>query len=488
MWFTVIISYLVAAFIYMMIKGAGGEVQRPWLSIIQDLYKVLLWTQSFLLVLWAFGTCMNSVASERQNRTFEFWCTTSLEPAELLVGKLFGAPVLAYFFFLTTLPLTLFVGVLAHYSPAAIVVSEALILLTAVVTGLIGLLLSTKLEKPNLLTLILLLIFGWPLVATAVQPWGGDFPALRAIVPIRPIALMHGIEVGPEFYSKFGKLDPPLLFGHPVAWWLATVLLQGSVAFWLCLMILRAIKKAPRHSKLLSPWQALGFSLFVQFMFFALLNMRSPRYSGTIIRATEIAEYFQFFTFMLLAFIGSLSLTSADEQKVWFRGHRQGKRMLIDEHGPAWPTILLSAVISLLLLSIYVAGIGKSVFDPWDWKKVAAQVAIMAIFITRDVTFLQWCKLTRMRRPLLQGMLFVGLYYFAAASIIVAASFYRLWSDRLSVALTPMLTFDRFTREWPVSAAAIGMGIQIVITVVLLQAIRNRLSRVPGERTATAAA
>lgn len=45
---------------------------------------------------------------------------------------------------------------------------------------------------------------------------------------------------------------------------------------------------------------------------------------------------------------------------------------------------------------------------------------VVLVFITHDITFIQWCRLTRMRAPVLKGVLFLGLYYLAAIVLATA--------------------------------------------------------------------
>src|SRR5712671_3943510 len=57
----------------------------------------LLWSQKITLTLGGAISCWRSVRRERELNTFDFQRITRLSPLELAVGKLFGAPALAYF-------------------------------------------------------------------------------------------------------------------------------------------------------------------------------------------------------------------------------------------------------------------------------------------------------------------------------------------------------------------------------------------------------
>src|SRR5262249_48491986 len=56
-----------------------------------------LWAQKITLALGGGMSCWRCVRREREQYTFDFQRITRLSPIELTIGKLFGAPALAYF-------------------------------------------------------------------------------------------------------------------------------------------------------------------------------------------------------------------------------------------------------------------------------------------------------------------------------------------------------------------------------------------------------
>jgi hypothetical protein len=102
---------------------------------------------------------------------------------------------------------------------------------------------------------------------------------------------------------------------------------------------------------------------------------------------------------------------------------------------------------------------------------------IVLVFITRDVLFIQWCKLTRLRSPVVKGVLFLCLYY---ASVAVLFTVLDITSHRaatgLANALTPAGAFTYTTALVPVSVVA-GIVIQVMATAFLVSAIRGRVQQ-----------
>ena len=109
----------------------------------------------------------------------------------------------------------------------------------------------------------------------------------------------------------------------------------------------------------------------------------------------------------------------------------------------------------------------------------AVQLLCLLIFITRDILFLQWCRLTRLRSPLMKGVLFLILYY---ASVGVIYAVLRLpsasLSDGVANLLTPVGAFDIEATGFQFARSVfLGLGLQLMVIGLLLSAIARRLRR-----------
>jgi len=106
---------------------------------------------------------------------------------------------------------------------------------------------------------------------------------------------------------------------------------------------------------------------------------------------------------------------------------------------------------------------------------------VILVFITRDILFIQWCTLTRLRQPVVKGFLFLCLYYLAAGVITAISSLSSEASGMATLRLlTPFGIFDPDV-EWshpPVSVYG-GLALQIGLIALILLAISKRLAR-PG--------
>jgi hypothetical protein len=107
------------------------------------------------------------------------------------------------------------------------------------------------------------------------------------------------------------------------------------------------------------------------------------------------------------------------------------------------------------------------------------QLLVLLSFVVRDVLFVQWCKLSRMRQPVLKGLLFLGLYYVAAIVIaIVTGVQTHDVPERTLAWLTPFMAFNmngegiRFAGN-----VYAGAALQAGLIVLLIMAIGTRLEK-----------
>jgi hypothetical protein len=480
MGYTALLVHVVAALVFLAIYSASSDTDTVQ-KIAQIFYGTMMWATSLLLLFWTLGACVSAIASERQNRTFDFWRTTSLSPSELLVGKLFGAPIVAYFTFLVAMPVTIVAGAIGGYGVHKIVASIALILLMAVVVGLFGLMLSTKMEKNQQGAIAILLVFGYPLTMMAMVPEGGVFPALRAFTPLRAIYQWHGLNT---FEYSFRLLEPAKFFGMAVPWAVATLILHAIAIFWLVRMIQKAIKREPEEGHLFTRYESLAFMAFMNLMFFALLD---PHYRsfGVALDAKGIAAMAVGFNYLLLVFVGILMISSPEAHKVWWRSYRAKEGGWLTEDAPAWPVVGIGAAIAFVMLFVYAAGLHLFPLADWKWPRIAVSFIVAVVFVARDVTFLQWCNLTRMKRATVKGVMLLFLYYAAASIAIALFTGNPTFSRNVAAVLTPVGIVD--DAGWNMVAIAIGIGLQIGLTLLVLRNTFDRLSK-PAKVLAVTAA
>jgi hypothetical protein len=429
----------------------------------------LIGLQGGLLTFWSLFSCAQAVSGERDQKTWDFQRTTSLAPGELLIGKLLGEPILGYFAALCALPVTLYAGWAGGLSGRSLLAAFVSILVTALFLGLGGLWISTLLEtRSRGVGLIGALAFLVIVVATfgLTDSW---FPGLAAFSPL--IGLRSILEIRLD-----GARDiAPVLFGHAVPWLLMTFLLCGSVGAWLALMLVRNMKRDYQDIRLLSHWQAVGFVAFLNFVFYALLST-----GRSTVQATELATFMVCINGLILFAVGLATLTPHERLKVWWRQRAAGGAVLFSEDGLPWPWLAISALVAYALMVWGLLAWRLSLdFRVRSLGMAAMQLMIVLVFITREVLFIQWCTLTRLRQPVVKGILFLCLYYGAAGVCTAIAATSSENAARIAMSLlTPIGVFDP-TFGWSHIPASIygGVAIQIGLIAAIIVLIANRLAK-----------
>lgn len=182
--------------------------------------------------------------------------------------------------------------------------------------------------------------------------------------------------------------------------------------------------------------------------------------------------------FVLFA-MGLALISPRDRLKIWWRS-RTGIQSLLADDGPPWPWLLVSGTVGYALL----------VWGMFTWKNDVGfdrstllvgliQSLTVLVFVTRDILFLQWCRLTRMRAPLLKGMLYLGLYYIAAVILSIVFGISSTAHGRNVLALlTPAGAFDAATSSYS-PMLFVEFSIQIALIVLLLLATTAKLRPTP---------
>jgi hypothetical protein len=427
-------------------------------------YYPLMLMQFGVLTFWSLLSCTQGISRERERNTWDFQRTTRLTPSELLVGKLLGEPVLAYFIFLCALPVTFVTGIVGHVPFLKIVLADFVTLIAALFIGIAGLWVSSLFEnKSRGIGLIAgLAIYGMFMGSTGLAD--SPFSGLAGFSPLT------------TFLPLLGRIPAalrPMLFGGRVPWLLMTVLLYVTFGAWLVLMLVRNLKKGVNEMRLLSHWQAVGCCAFLNFVLYAVLD---PTRGNPFSTASDFVSFMVLINGMIFFFLGVAMLSTSeriDPESLL------SARSFFSGNGLQWPWLMISAVVSYVLLiwGLYMwkdqIGFDRHLIG-WG----AVSMLIVLVFITRDVLFIQWCKLTRLRSPVVKGVLFLGLYYVGVAvlySVMDVTS--HSAATGLANALTPAGAFTYNSALVPASVV-VGIVVQVMATAFLISAIRGRVQKI----------
>ena len=427
-------------------------------------YDPLMFVQFGVLTFWSLLSCTQGISRERERNTWDFQRTTRLTPSELLIGKLLGEPVLAYFIFLCVLPVTIVTGMMGHVPLLQILLADFVTVIAALFIGIAGLWVSSLFESRSRgIGLIAgLAIYGMFLGSAGLND--SPFRGLAGFSPLITLLPLLG---------RSTAVLRPMLFGGQVPWLVITILLYVSFGSWLVLMLVRNLKKDVNETQLLSHWQAVGCCAFLNFVLYALLD---PMRANSFPTASDFVSIMVLINGIIFFFLGVAMLSTSeriDPESLL------SARSFLSGNGLQWPWLMISAVVSYIFL-IWGLYMWKNQigFDGHLIAWGAVSMLIVLIFIIRDVLFIQWCKLTRLRSPLVKGVLFLSLYY-AGAGVLYSVMDVTSHTAATGIAhvLTPVAAFTYNSAMVPVSVVA-GIVIQVMAIAYLLSAIRGRVQKI----------
>lgn len=440
----------------------------------RDFYAWLLGAQFLGLGVWSAGTCGQAIARERELKTFDFLKTTRLTPGEMMVGKLLGAPIVAYFAVACTLPITIVTGLAVGIRPVAVFGSIVLLLFFNLFYSLVALLASMLVEKSSAgaVGLVGLIANGFFLAFA-----DGPFKGFAAISVMPAILSLYHADVDIVRTS-------PTVFGLAVPYTILSVVLYILLGAWLVLMIVPNFKKDLPQIQLLSRWQCVGLIAFCNLLFYAFFDTDALTlekvYHQPMYRPWEIVAGGIGWNAVLLFLIGVAALTPHEKLKVWWRKWKAGSSSYFAANGLPWPWLVPAALIGYGMLAAE-AFLLRSAIPLSEWRLGFAAMAFGAflVFTARDILFLQWCLLTRMKQPVMKGVLLLILYNAAVGlfAVVIDVIASPAMPKVLSLLTPYVLVTETDKPVIPSAFTLTGMGLQLVVCVLILLAIQRRLAR-----------
>lgn len=448
---------------------------------LQAVFTTLAIGQAAILVLWSFSACTQSIANERVMKTYDFLRTTRLSSGELLSGMLFGIPIMPYFVVTLTYGITAAAGLLGGFKFAAIAATYFFMILVAITVSLLGLAISMMIAKPRAAG-GLALVWLWVVSAIGASAPHGVFPALQSLMVVPALLPLFGVKglSTPEYVHFFGLNAPQ---------YVVTLVLYASASAWLILMLVRNLKREREDVKLLSRWQGIGFAVFVNVMIFGLLDTRELLterigYGGPIVQSpagqgVSMATIgFLIVNMALFYAVGLMTLSTPERLKVWVRTRTENAMAILGDDGPPWPWMLLMGALAIVLFAVesrMTPGIEAA-----NWKIPVWEIVVLLAYAMRDVMFLQWCTLTRMKDAVAKGLALLLLQYFVVSTVL--AIFHtndKAWQQSLAV-LTPVMAFSSEHRVASLAGAALQLAIAAVFVYLIEAKFRKRAAMAAG--------
>ena len=465
-------------------RYAASRFDGVWVARVQQMekdrsrdawlltYKWLLAIQGVVLTFWTLLACAQAISGERERKTWDFQRTTRLSPGEMIAGKLFGEPVLAYFAFLVSLPAGITAGLLAGAGIGHIVEAYIFLAASALFLGMAGLWLSMLFENRSRGIGLIGALGIYFLVMVSYVARDTGLPGLAGFSPLTGISSLFGVH--PAYY----KTDASF-FGYPVPWLALSLFLEISCGAWFGLMLARNLKRDYADIRPLSRWHALACVAYVNLVFYALMR---PDAIGILSGASYVVTVMVIVNALALLLIGLATLSPYERLSVWWRERRGLGISAYIQEGLPLPWLALAAAIAYALLIFGLEVWRHSLpFQGTLLASAALQFAVLFAFLARDVLFIQWCNLTRLRQPMVKGVLYLCLYY--AAAVIIGTVFYLRSEEsgnHVLALLTPAQAFHPPLEGQHFSPTTyVGIALQAGLIVVMLAAIARKLKSAP---------
>lgn len=427
--------------------------------------RIVLFLQLLALLVGGGIYCIQSVHTEKDQNTFDYQRLTPMSPLRLALGKLFGAPALAYFVVLCLMPLALFGAYVGRVGVGPFLQCYLVLLLGCITYHSLALLTSLFLVRGSSAGgIIFYLGLAW-LGSMDVMSQGGPL-AIHTLGPAFGLTLIDR-DSSAGWGNRVGDLWDQF-FGASVAHLWVLIVLYAAFTAWFLLALARNLKRDPSAYEIFSPPQGFAFVIFLNFLllgFFQWATETSPGEAEAIILA---------FGLPLFAIFG-LSL---------LRNRESARRRIIGLGARAEGWIAALWPMPYMLAGVLVTGFAVLKFirlrlpesNEWNLGTGLFIVVVFALWLSRDVLYLQWMNLRRSKHPLVISVLFMIVFYSCSGALLAAFDLFTNKDAPFAAALVPGIILAPLKySEWVAQRGAwIAGAILIAAQAFLFAALQRR--------------
>jgi hypothetical protein len=434
----------------------------------EDARNLLLVVVTFQIVALLIGGgiyCLQSIHREKDLNTFDYQRITRLTPLEVVVGKLFGAPIQMYFSVLCLMPVAVWTAFRGDVPFSSLLKIYVLIILGSIVYHSLALLLSLLMERGTAAGGIVLFLAGVGITSIDFGQGGSPF-GIHALSPFFAYSLVPAVSSAQLVYynEANGAGESPLIDSflgvHIQHSWVLVVLYLTFVA-WFLLASVRNIKRDPLAYEVYSPAQGFTFVLYLSALLLGFFRWTVPqyRYDGAKfwVTYTPIEPYQAELTFLMvcLSFFGLFGLTLLRNRDRIRRRIRVLGAKAAGWWAALWPAPYLIAGSVLAGLGI-VSMIRVRLRSHGDWSVASGllEASFFSLWIVRDSLYLQWMNLRRARRPLMTGVLYLVVFYACASTLFVPFGWYDASGAPYASIFVPLHAFQLANSPWELKVSA----------------------------------
>jgi hypothetical protein len=450
-----------------------------------EMFRFILQMQIFVLLIGGGIYELLSVHREKELNTFDYQRVTRLSSFELAVGKLFGAPILTYFIVLCLMPIAIFAAVLGHAPVVLVVEAYAILVVGCIAFHLLALLISTTLGRgvsaiAVVPFLVLVAFTSVDFSPNRYNGYNGLVSSTWALHQLNPFAATALFEID----SLRGLALSDLFFGASAPHFIVLMVIYATLIAWFLLAIVRNLKRDPAVYELYSPLQAFGFAIYLNLLILGFFNWKAPLGPPIIVNLhitgfntlppSQVEEMLLFNSFWLFALLGIVLLRNRELV-------RQRIQVLGDRAAGFWaalwpaPYVLAGMIVAGLGILELIRAYRNVSGGDWDWGLALASIGFFALWLARDLLYLQWMGLRRTRRPLVSAFLYLLVFYTCTGIILgVAHVSLRPSAAAYSAALIPSGVSSLQVSDWSAHYQLWLVALAVLAAEVILFAFLHR--------------
>ena len=461
---------------------------RTGRGVPMQLFETIIQLQVFVLLIGGGIYALLSVHREKELNTFDYQRVTRLTALELATGKLLGAPILMYFIVFCLMPVAV-TGAFLGQVPGSLVLEDFVILfLGCLAYHALALLFSTTLGRGVSAIAILpfLILVGFT-SGDYARSQGSNW-MLHQLSPFAAGSMA-------DFDVSRGLLDT--FFGHQLPHFYVLLVIFVTLTAWFLLAIVRNLKRDPALYEIYSPLQAFGFVMYLELIVLGFFNWKSPNgqpifegqnFKGfAVLAPLDIERELLFASFWLFALLGLVLLRNREHVRRRIQALGDGAASLWASVWPA-PYVLAGVIVAGIALLDLIEGYRSPASEEWNWPLAIFILAFCALWLIRDVLYLQWMGLRRTRRPLVSAFLYLAVYYVCTSIVFgvtnlsqrpASAPYTAVFIPSSAFALNAA-SWASFEHEWLIALAVVGVE-ALVFAFLQRQKLREFLSVASSE-------
>jgi hypothetical protein len=429
---------------------------------LRELFVTIFLIQTVVLVIGGSIYCLQSVQREKDQNTFDFQRITRLTPLQLAIGKILGAPALAYFAALCLLPVAAWAALAGGVPVLIILEMYTVLLLGTVMFHCLAVLVSMVLAKGT--SAGAMFVFLWAIGITAIDGSSAYQQGPLALHAIGPFWAYGLVDTGsavfppPANSSYYIGSSNDLFFGALVPHSAVLIVLYITMAAWFLLALARNIKRDPSVYEIFRPLQAFALALYLNFIVLAFFRWVIGSYTPDRARpengfwqfypvsAGDAEKTFLGFTVAILLVLGLTLLRNRERARRFLREFGGSSADWIAAIWPA-PYLAAGAAISGGAIILMI----RSRLQPeaaWSAGLGVLQVAFVAAWLARDFIYLQWMNVRRTRRPLLFGVLFLVVFYACLGVVLSTLHLFDRAGSSIAAIFIPSAVFGLDAATW----------------------------------------